>query len=123
MSALLLRYFNAESRENLVAQPLYLIRYFFTRADVGQNMENTELRVSDRVLILLVSDLWDAYRAAASGTAEDGQIDIGGGLRFLVEGVAILRDGLIRSPKNFKLKLSNLLNNLKQNINPSVYTA
>ena len=32
-------------------------------------MENTELRVSDRVLILLASDLWDAYQAAAAVAA------------------------------------------------------
>jgi N-terminal acetyltransferase B complex non-catalytic subunit len=56
-------------------------------------MEDTELRVSDRLLILIVTLLYELYRE------QDDD------MRFLVEGISILRSGLKRSPYNFKLKV------------------
>jgi hypothetical protein len=38
-----------------------LVRLYFKAVDtLKSTMENTELRVSDRVIILIVADLWDA---------------------------------------------------------------
>lgn len=81
-----------------------LIRlYFCSLKTLKPTMENTELRVSDRALILVVATLYDkATQAVAAAGAESG-------LRYLVEGVALLRDGLVRSPYNFKMKLMLLL--------------
>ena len=56
-------------------------------------MEDTELRVSDRLLILIVAQLYDLYSSQ------------GGEVRYLLEGVAVLKEGLGRSPFNFKLKV------------------
>lgn len=72
-----------------------LTRLYFRSLDtLRTDIEDTELRVSDRVLVLIACLLYDRYLA--------------GGARkmcFLVEGVALLREGLKRSPYNFKLKL------------------
>jgi tetratricopeptide (TPR) repeat protein len=71
-----------------------LTRLYFRSLDtLKADIADTELRVSDRVLVLIACMLYDRYLGSD------------GAMCFLAEGVALLREGLQRSPYNFKLKL------------------
>lgn len=71
-----------------------LTRLYFRSLDtLKAGIADTELRVSDRVLVLIACMLYDRYLASDNAVC------------YLAEGIALLREGLQRSPYNFKLKL------------------